>query len=143
MTIAKLARRSPDPVTPLDSVWEAARRMKKADASAILVVDDDGVVGIMTEQDVVRRVAAQGSDPTSTCVGDAMSHPVESIDEDVAVAFADALMNERSHRHLVVLDSAGEPVGVLDSNDVLRRRADVLEQDVRSLERIAETKPGG
>ena len=143
MTIASLARRSPDPVTPSDSVWEAASRMKMADASAILVVDDGGVVGIVTEQDIVRRVAALGADPTTTCVADAMSQPVESIDEDVAVAFADALMNEQSHRHLVVLDSAGEPVGILDGNDVLRRRAEVLEEDVRSLERLAEAEPGG
>lgn len=143
MTIAKLVRMNPDPVTPFDTVWEAASRMRKVDASAILVVDDGGVVGIVTEQDIVRRVAALGADPTTTMVSTAMSHPVEFIDEDVAIAFADALMNQQSHRHLVVLDSAGEPVGILDGNDLLRRRAQVLEEDVRSLERLVDAESRG
>jgi len=87
-----------------------AQPMASQDVGRLLVTKDGGVVGIMTETDVVRRVLASEMDLTSARVEEIMSYPVYSIDEEESLDQAHELMGEHHVRHLRVTCS-GKPAG--------------------------------
>lgn len=102
----------PPIVSPDTPVAEACRRMAEAKQTSVLVADDAGcVVGILTEQDVVRRVAFR-LDPTAP-VRAAMTAPVLHAAPDEYLYRAVGLMRTRGLRHLPVLDADRRPVGML------------------------------
>jgi signal-transduction protein with cAMP-binding, CBS, and nucleotidyltransferase domain len=98
------------PDTPMRDVVGVMATEK---ASAVVVVDGDGrPVGIVTEQDIVRR-ATFAADPAQP-VRDVMSSPVRSIGDDEHLFIAIARMRRLGHRHMPVLDGDGRLAGVLD-----------------------------
>ena len=93
-------------------VAEAVAAMTRAQASSVLAVDRAGVVqGILTEQDVARRIAFRT--PPETPLGAVMSAPVIGVGPEDKLWRAVGLMRLRRLRHLVVLDEAGRAVGML------------------------------
>ncbi len=101
------------PTVALDTpVAEACRKMAEARQTSVLVVDGEGrVVGIITEQDVVRRIAFR-LDP-ATPVRAAMTSPVFHAGPDEYLYRAVGVMRTRGLRHLPVLDADRRPVGML------------------------------
>jgi CBS domain-containing protein len=94
---------------------------------ALLVVEDDELVGIFSERDVLRRVVAEGRDPEATTVGEVCSRDVETVSETADPATCARLIRDRGFRHLPVVDERGKPVGVLSARDFLQHIADELE----------------
>jgi CBS domain-containing protein len=103
-----------DPGVPLG---EAARRMAERGVGAVIVTDGEELVGILTERDILRSVAA-GAGPGAT-VGDWMTRHPETIDPDDSTDHAAALMIHGGFRHLPVVD-AGRVVGILSIRDLMR-----------------------
>lgn len=92
---------------------EAVEAMAAARASAALVTGADGTpLGIVTEQDVARRVAFKLAPETPVTA--VMTAPVETIRTDDYVFRAIAAMRRRRLRHMPMIDAAGGIVGVLD-----------------------------
>lgn len=85
----------------------------------MVVVDPDGApVGIVTDQDLRRKVVAEARDPGSVAASSIMSAPLVTI-RPSAFAFEAVLEMTRRHiRHLVVVDDA-RPIGVISSRDIL------------------------
>src|SRR5512143_2262487 len=106
--VAPLAR-----VPPGATVGEAVEAMAAARASAALVVDDAGrTLGIVTEQDVVRRIAFKLAPETP--IASVMTAPVETIRADDYVFHAIARMRRRRLRHMPMVAADGQILGVLD-----------------------------
>lgn len=103
-----------DPATP---VTEVAKRMVAKDVGAVLVFDDSGLCGILTERDILRAVA-DGIDDT-TLVRDRMTASPETLDADDTTQHAAVLMIHGGFRHLPVVEQ-GEVVGVLSIRDLMR-----------------------
>jgi CBS domain-containing protein len=103
-----------DPATP---VTEVAKRMVAKDVGAVLVFDDSGLCGILTERDVLRAVA-DGIDD-ATLVRDRMTASPETLDADDTTEHAAVLMIHGGFRHLPVVEQ-GEVVGVLSIRDLMR-----------------------
>jgi CBS domain-containing protein len=103
-----------DPATP---VTEVAKRMVAKDVGAVLVFDDSGLCGILTERDVLRAVA-DGMDD-ATLVRDRMTASPETLDADDTTEHAAVLMIHGGFRHLPVVEQ-GEVVGVLSIRDLMR-----------------------
>ena len=102
---------------PADTLRDAATRMRAHALSALPVLSDDEVVGVLTERDVVRAVA-KGVGPALAHVADYMSddgHVTVSVDDDVATAGVKMLTI--GCRHLPVMDG-GRLVGVVSASDV-------------------------
>ena len=95
-----------------------AMQMASHDVGSLLVTKDNGVVGIITETDIVRRALAQDMDLTSTKVEEVMSYPVYSIEEDESLDRAHEMMGEHHIRHLLVTQE-GKPAGVLSVRNLL------------------------
>ena len=104
-------------VDPSQSITEVAKRMVAKDVGAVLVFDDDGLCGILTERDVLRAVA-DGIDD-STLVRDRMTASPETLDADDTTEHAAVLMIHGGFRHLPVVEQ-GEVVGVLSIRDLMR-----------------------
>lgn len=97
---------------------EVAGQMAAADVSSVLVVDGGGrLKGIVTDQDMTRRVAFRATDKTP--VVEAMTSPVMSIDADDYLYHAIARMRRHELKHMPVINGEGKAVGMLDLIDTM------------------------
>ncbi|BBK40483.1 cyclic nucleotide-binding protein [Allostella vacuolata] len=114
---APLVTASPD-----CTLGDAARRMAGLGISA-LVVADPGPVGIVTERDLLRRVGDQGGAALALPLRRIMSTPLHTVRADALVATALGRMDRLAIRHLMVVDAAGQPAGMVSARALLRLRA--------------------
>jgi len=104
---------------PSETVLSAIKRMSEHRVSCVVVVDDGTVVGILTERDVLRRVATECRDPTRSKVAEKMSSPVVSIAPDVPVLEASEIMRSRGIKRLAVGDGR-RLLGLVTQTDITR-----------------------
>jgi CBS domain-containing protein len=118
-----------DPVTiePTASLRAAARQLGDEWVGALLVQDHRGILGIVSERDVVRAMA-DGDDPDATRVDHVMTDDVASIAEGQPIAEAAEAMADNEIRHLVVLDDEEQPAGIISLRDIIA----VLLEELRS-----------
>ena len=118
-------------VSPDTSVLDALRLMDAKGIGAVVVMEDDRLVGIMSERDYARKVILQGKNSKDTPVSDIMTRKVFTVHPDQTIDECMDQMTERSIRHLpVVLDD--KVIGVISIKDVLRaivyRQRELLKQ---------------
>lgn len=103
---------------------EAIRMMYAAHASSIVGLDGEGrAIGIFTERDLLRRLSTLGPEALWATLGEAMSRPVKAVQAEALVYVALARMRRFGLRHLVVVDPAGRPVGMVTGRALLEVRA--------------------
>lgn len=108
-------------VTPTTDLMRVVRMMVELDISGAVVVDEDNaVVGIVTERDCISRMTSSGYfDEPGGPVADVMSAPVETVNpDDNLVDVAERLIGSKYRRFPVVRD--GRLVGIIARRDVLR-----------------------
>lgn len=106
-------------VREADSVAEVAKLMTKHNIGCVLVSGKKGeTVGIVTERDIVQRIAAKNLLPSKVTVGESMSKPVITIQSKASVTDAAKLMNQRKVRRLAVVED-GKLAGLLTMKDIL------------------------
>ena len=118
---------------PEASVREAANVMGSSRISAILILEDDGLIGIVTERDMTAKVLAVGLDPEATQVSEVMTPNPDCLSPDDAPNSALEKMRDRGYRHLPVVDGE-EVVGILSIRDLYAYVKNQLEEDVRQRE---------
>ena len=102
-----------------DTAVDVARLMAKHDIGCVLVAGKKGeTVGIVTERDIVQRIAAKNLVPSKVTVAQSMSKPVITIQSHASVTEAAKLMNQRKVRRLAVIEQ-GKLAGVLTMKDIL------------------------
>ena len=105
-------------VAPETSCGDALRGLVAARASVIIVVDGDGrAIGIVTEQDVSRRLVFQ--QPSETPIEAIMTRPVRTIGEDELLFNGIARMRRAELRHMPVVNSDGAVSGILQLDRAL------------------------
>ena len=107
-------------VEPGARVTEIAQRMVERDVGAVLVLEGQRLVGILTERDILRAVA-RGLDDSST-VADWMTRDPDTLEADESTRHAATLMIHGGYRHLPVMEK-DEVVGMLSIRDLMRTRA--------------------
>lgn len=100
------------------SVSDAAALMKQRKFGAILVVENDRLVGIFTERDGLYRVVAEQRDARKTTLAEVMTADPQSLAPDDTFARALHLMHAGGFRHVPVVDG-GKPIGVVSARDAL------------------------
>jgi CBS domain-containing protein len=100
------------------SVLEAVQLMNERSIGALIVRDAGNMVGIFTERDVLRRVVGKQVDPAGVKVADVMTTRVICCTPATSIEEARELMKTRRIRHLPILDSEGEVVGVISIGDL-------------------------
>lgn len=100
-------------------VVEAARAMREHGVESVVVVDEDGrPIGIVTERDLLYRVLAEGRDASETKLEEVASKPLITIEPDLTVGEAIALMIRNGIRRVPVMDR-GRLVGVVVMREVI------------------------
>lgn len=121
-------------IAPERSLREAAEFMTKHNIGAAVVIDPDAPgPGIITERDVVRRLATDGPAVLDRPVADLMTTELVTCGPHDTLDDIAALMTERRIRHLPVLD-AGHLAGIVSIGDVVAARLRELEQTRAQLE---------
>jgi CBS domain-containing protein len=126
-----------------DMVVEALRKMRDKRVRSVLVIDDDVLVGIVTQGDCAIKVLLPGLDAKQTRVSQVMTGNPVTIKPDDPLEGCRAMMAARGFRHLPVLD-AGKVVGVISIGDVVKDIIRDLELNVGDLMGyIMKDGPGG
>lgn len=132
MNIAETLRRSAVAVEPADTLGKAAALMDEAGVGALVVVEDDRPVGIVTDRDLVRRGMARRL-PLDARVDAVMSMPVVTIAASADLHDAFALFRHNAIRRLPVVDEAGRFIGLVSADDLLIDLAGDLNDLVRPI----------
>jgi PAS domain S-box-containing protein len=107
-------------VAPPDQpVVSAAQQMSQMNISCVVVVENDQVVGIVTETDLLKRAVASGKNFQSLQVREIMTGPVLSVGPHLSVLAA-ARMMEQSRIKRLVIQSDGRLVGIVTQTDLVR-----------------------
>jgi CBS domain-containing protein len=105
-------------VGPETSVTHAARIMREEDVGSLPVVQDDRLLGIITDRDIATRVVAEGKDPETQTAAAVASREVVSVRPDQQLDEALQLMARHRVRRLPVVDDGNRVVGILTQADV-------------------------
>ena len=114
-------------VEPGNTLHRAAHSMTDRGVGAAVVIEREQVVGIITERDVLRAVAA-GKDVEATTVEDVMTRGVVSGAPGWDIIEAVKLMNERGFRHLLVMEM-DEPVGIVSLRDLMTSMVELIQSE--------------
>lgn len=104
--------------SPQTSVFEAAQMMAKKNVGAVMVIEDERLVGIFTERDVVFRVVARGLDPKTTAVAAVMTPSPKTVEPEKPFGYALLMMHKNGFRHVPVVEH-GRPIGMVSSRNAL------------------------
>jgi CBS domain-containing protein len=105
-------------VRPETTLQEAAAKMRSLNVGSLPVCEGDRPIGIVTDRDIVVRAIADGRDPRTGRVPEAMTADVVSVPETADVKEAARLMKDRQIRRIVVVDSNKRVVGIVSLGDI-------------------------
>ena len=104
-------------VAPDVSVTQCVRRMNEHKIGAMLVMEDDQLIGIFTERDAITRVLGAGLDPNSTKISAVMTESPVWVSASTTLEEAMSIVTQRRIRHLPVVEG-GKVLGVVSSGDL-------------------------
>ncbi len=107
-------------IDPDDSVFNAVTKMSIKDCGGLLVVEDERIVGIITERDYTRNVILKGKTSPETPVRDIMTADVICVSPDETVTECLKIMTEKHVRHLPVVED-NQLAGMVSIGDLVKR----------------------
>jgi CBS domain-containing protein len=128
--VSEVMTANPRTVGSSTSVLEAARLMKSEDVGSLPILEDERLIGVVTDRDITIRVAAEGKDPQSNTVGEIASRDVVTIDSKQSLDEAARLMAQNQVRRLPVVEEDGKLVGIVAQADVAQEGKDSLTGDL-------------
>ena len=117
-------------VSPREIVRDAAKLMRDKKIAAVLVMESDRLVGIVTERDMTARVIAAGLNADTTTVGDIMTANPDTLAPNDTASDAISMMRKRNYRHLPVVEGT-RVVGMVSVRDLYAVYNGELEQDLK------------
>ncbi|KJS26157.1 MAG: inosine-5-monophosphate dehydrogenase [Hyphomonadaceae bacterium BRH_c29] len=115
------------------SLAEAARTLDLKKIGAVVALEDGGgIIGVLSERDIVRQVARNGEAALKMTVGDAMTRDVITIESTTNVDVAMQLMTDRRIRHLPVFRNE-RLVGVVSIGDLVKWKIAETEAEAEAM----------
>ncbi|MFN3242196.1 MAG: cyclic nucleotide-binding/CBS domain-containing protein [Planctomycetota bacterium] len=106
-------------VAPTDSVRTAAKVMTDTNRNAVVIIDGQDMVGIVTERDLVRRVLLGGRDVDQVTAAEIMTEDLVVARQDSSVGAAIVLMRRHHIQHVPVVGHHGTLLAVLALRDLI------------------------
>ena len=131
ITVGDVMTKSVISVDAALTINETAKMMEDAKVGAVIVMEGNVPVGIVTDRDFSVKVAAHAYQITEP-VKQIMSSPLFSINSDESVRIAADLMHERKIRKLPVIDD-GNVVGIITATDIVNLLSVSVEDDMRDM----------
>jgi CBS domain-containing protein len=104
-------------ISPDATVYDALQLMAEKEIGALVAIEDDKMVGILSERDYARKIILKGKSSKETPVREIMSSDVIYTSPDQKVRKCLSLMTKHHFRHMPVLEN-GRLVGILSIEDV-------------------------
>ena len=117
--VVEIMSASPSTIPATANIADACATMKANDVGSLIVLEDGRPSGIVTERDVVTKVAALDKRPSTVLVKDVMTSPLIAVHPHQEVVEAAKIMSGRKIRRLPVIKE-GQLVGIVTENDILR-----------------------
>jgi CBS domain-containing protein len=115
--VTAVMHRSTVSVRPDTTLRQVAETLAREEVGAVVVKGSEGLVGIVSERDLVRALA-EGFDPDGERAADVMTYDVISVESIESIDAVARIMLDGGIRHLPVVD-AGGPVGIVSIRDLL------------------------
>ena len=129
-------------VSPDDTVYKAIEQMASRDIGALLVMEDEKLLGIITETDYRSKVILKGRASKTTKVKEIMSTGLYCVKPNEKVETCMALMTDRKVRHLPVLKN-DKVKGVVSIGDLVKAVISKQKVEIHNLrDYITGTYPG-
>ena len=126
LTVRQFIEHTKRPTWTLSSnntVRQALQLMADKNIGAIVIKDQDKLIGIFSERDYARKVVLKGKNSTDTKLAEVMSKEVITISSDMQIDACMQLMTDKRVRHLPVVDN-GKSIGIISIGDVVRLMID-------------------
>ena len=131
ITVRDAMRKGVISVDSTATVNDAAKMMEDAGVGAIVVIENNTPVGIITDRDFAIKIAAHAY-PIHTPVSKIMSQPLIGITPDESLLMAADLMYTRNVRKIPVIDD-DNVIGIITATDLIAQIATHTEEDVRKM----------
>jgi len=140
-TVADAMTQEPVTISSNKTLREASKAMASEHVGALLVKEEDKIIGILTEQDIVRKGVATTGNTALKKVKEIMETNLTTTTPDEDIFEALRIMRDYNIRHLPVMHG-GKFVGLVTLKDILKIEPDLYEIMVEKIElREAERKP--
>ncbi|MCG6877193.1 MAG: CBS domain-containing protein [Betaproteobacteria bacterium] len=120
-------------IGPGASVLDALKLMAEKNIGALLVVENDKLVGIISERDYARKVVLRGKSSQDTPVREIMTERAVCVQPDNTVEECMALMTDKHVRHLPVIENE-KVIGVLSIGDLVKETISEQQFVIQQLE---------
>jgi len=121
--VAQILKSKPDRIVhtirPDETVYEAVKRMAEKGIGALLVMEGDRIVGIVSERDYARKIVLSGRSSKETAVAVIMTTQVLCVGPQQTTEECMAIMTENRVRHLPVMDK-GKLIGLVSIGDLVK-----------------------
>ena len=121
-TVAQIISSKGDQVwsaTPDETVYAAIARMAEKDSGALAVIQNEKLVGILSERDYTRGVFLQGKSSKNTLVEEIMTSRVICAKPEQEIDKCLAIMNTNGIRHMPVLSDDKQLIGMISLKDLV------------------------
>ena len=113
------------------TINNAAKMMEDAKVGAIIVIENNEPVGIVTDRDFAIKAVSYAY-PISDSITKIMSSPLSSVSSDDSIRTASDMMFDKGIRKLPVIDN-GKVVGILTASDIVNLLSVSMEDDIRDM----------
>lgn len=107
--------------------------MLEKNISALLIIDQEKLVGIFTERDYARKIILLGRSSKDTTIAEVMTRDLITISKEDSVEYCMKIMTEKHIRHLPVLENE-KAVGMISIGDVVKSVIEDQKQIIQHLE---------
>lgn len=126
-------------VTPNSLVIDAIKMMNEKEVGALLVMENDNLVGIMSERDYTRKVILNNRSSSEINVSEIMTSDLKTVNSSQTIDECMIIMSNNHIRHLPVVDN-NKTLGLLSVIDVVKNIISEKEFIIEQLERyISDT----
>jgi len=126
-------------ISPQTSVYQALELMAQKEVGALLVIENDKLVGIFSERDYARKIILKGKASKDTAVGELMTTSVYYVTPDNTLEEAMALMTSKHIRHLPIMNQ-GKLVSIVTLGDVVKK---IISEQKLTIDELENYVTGG
>lgn len=106
-------------ISPHATAYECSAKLNELGVGALLVMEGEKLIGIISERDIIRKLVVNKSNPDATHVADLMTKDPLTVLPETTVQEAMKLITEKRFRHLPVVAN-GKLLGVISIGDLTR-----------------------